>query len=64
MRLAGKGALNNVRIHPTSKKNKPYRIEESHTCERVFSYELELNPGMLEQRTMSAARRNPLWARQ
>ena len=64
IKVARTGALNNVRVDLMSKKNKLCRIEESYTCERVFSYELERNSGLLEQRTMPSARRNPLWARQ
>jgi putative transposase len=40
-RLVGKGALDNVRSHLASKKNGNCCVVESHTCERVFAYELE-----------------------
>ncbi|GLQ50058.1 transposase family protein [Dyella flava] len=46
-RVVGKGALNNVRVHFASRKNGSVRILESHTCERVFAYEMELDPDVL-----------------
>jgi len=44
LRTVGKGALNNIRVHFASRKNRRTRILESHTCERVFAYELEHDP--------------------
>jgi putative transposase len=47
LRAVGKGALNNIRVHLASRKNRAARILESHTCERVFAYELELDQDVL-----------------
>lgn len=47
LRDVGKGALNNVRVQLFSKKNATHRTVESHTCERLLAYELELDPSVL-----------------
>lgn len=43
-RAVGKGALRNIRGSLPSKKCEALRIFESHTVERMFLYELELDP--------------------
>ena len=43
-RTVGKGALRNIRGSLPSKKCEALRIFESHTVERMFLYELELDP--------------------
>lgn len=42
-RDVGKGALQNVKVQFASAKCGAIRILESHTCERPFAYELEMN---------------------
>jgi len=46
-RPVGRGALTNVRVHHASIKNRASRVLESHTCELLFAYELELNSDVL-----------------
>lgn len=46
-RKVGMGALKNVRVRHQSKKNGRSRQLESHTCELVFAYWLELNPEVI-----------------
>nr|WP_298128832.1 hypothetical protein [uncultured Pseudoxanthomonas sp.] len=46
-RTVGKGALGNVVTRFDSVKNGRHRILESHTCELVHAYELELDPDVL-----------------
>lgn len=46
-RVVGQGALDNMRCRVASKKNDDCRVVESHTCERVFAYELELGSAVL-----------------
>lgn len=46
-RRPGKAALNNVVTRFNSLKNSATRVLESHTCELVFAYELELDPDVL-----------------
>lgn len=43
----GKSARDNMITSLYSKKNNACRLVESHTCERVFAYELELFPGAI-----------------
>ncbi|EIL95693.1 hypothetical protein AB7849_08755 [Rhodanobacter sp. 115] len=43
LRDVGSGALNNVRVQLHSKKNGSSRTVESHTCERLFAYSLEMD---------------------
>lgn len=47
LRPVGKSALTNVRVSLQSTKNQAARVVESHTCELVFAYELELDPDVL-----------------
>lgn len=47
LRLVGKGALDNMRTRFVSIKNKAVRVIESHTCERMFAYRLEFDPGVV-----------------
>ena len=42
-RDVGKGALQNVKVRFASAKCGAIRVLESHTCERLFAYELELD---------------------
>lgn len=44
LRDVGQGALKNVRAQLASKKNRASRTVESHTCELLFAYELEMDP--------------------
>lgn len=46
-RTPGKAALNNVVTRFSSLKNGATRVLESHTCELVFAYELELDPTVI-----------------
>jgi putative transposase len=46
-RKVGCGALTNVRAHLNSVKNAATRTVESHTCELLFAYELEMDPTVL-----------------
>lgn len=46
-KTVGKAALRNVRVRHNSIKNGSARTVESHTCELVFAYELELDPEVL-----------------
>lgn len=46
-RIVGQAALRNVRVRHNSIKNGSPRTVESHTCELVFAYELELDPEVL-----------------
>lgn len=46
-RTVGKAALRNVRVRHNSIKNGSARTVESHTCELIFAYELELDPEVL-----------------
>ena len=46
-RLVGQFAKDNVRGILQSKKNGAPRLFESHTCELVFAYELELDPDVI-----------------
>lgn len=46
-RDVGKSALTNVRVCLQSAKNRAPRVVESHTCELVYAYELELDPSVL-----------------
>ncbi len=46
-RSVGKGALTNVRVRHNSRKNGAVRVVESHTCELVFAYELELDEDVI-----------------
>lgn len=46
-RQVGKGALTNVRVRHDSQKNMASLVVESHTCELVFAYELELDPEVM-----------------
>lgn len=46
-RTPGKAALNNVVTRFSSLKNGATRVFESHTCELVFAYELELDPTVI-----------------
>jgi putative transposase len=46
-RKVGKGALTNVVTRFDSLKNRKPRVLESHTCELVCAYELELDPGVI-----------------
>lgn len=46
-RQPGKAALNNVVTRLSSWKNSATRVLESHTCELIFAYELELDPSVL-----------------
>jgi putative transposase len=47
MRTVGAGALQNVRVQLFSKKNRSTRVVESHTCERLFAYVLEMDPAVV-----------------
>lgn len=47
LREVGAGALNNVRVQLPSKKNRSTRVVESHTCELLFAYELEMDPAVV-----------------
>src|SRR5579859_3194600 len=42
-RSVGRGALQNVRVQFASAKCGSIRVLESHTCERLFAYELEMD---------------------
>lgn len=46
-KTVGQAALRNVRVRHNSVKNGSARTVESHTCELVFAYELELDPEVL-----------------
>lgn len=46
-KIVGQAALRNVRVRHNSVKNNSARTVESHTCELVFAYELELDPEVL-----------------
>ena len=46
-KTVGQAALRNVRVRHNSVKNGRARTVESHTCELVFAYELELDPEVL-----------------
>jgi putative transposase len=46
-RKVGSAALTNVRVSHASVKNYTSRVLESHTCELIFAYELELDPDVL-----------------
>jgi putative transposase len=46
-RKVGKGALTNVVTRFDSLKNRKPRVLESHTCELVCAYELELDPSVI-----------------
>ncbi|WP_198173746.1 integrase catalytic domain-containing protein [Lysobacter soli] len=43
-RKTGKGALDNITVRFQSQKNACSRLLESHTVERLYAYELELDP--------------------
>lgn len=47
LRDVGAGALHNVRVQLPSKKNRNTRVLESHTCERLFAYLLEMDPAVV-----------------
>lgn len=47
LREVGAGALNNVRVQLHSKKNRSTRVLESHTCELLFAYLLEIDPAVV-----------------
>lgn len=46
-RPVANAALTNVRVRHNSIKNGKPRVVESHTCELVFAYELEFDPGVI-----------------
>lgn len=50
-REVGRGALNNVISLFHSRKNGATRQTESHTCEQLFAYELELDPEVVGYQT-------------
>lgn len=47
VRPVARAALTNVRVRHNSIKNGKSRVVESHTCELVFAYELELDPDVI-----------------
>ncbi|EQD26473.1 hypothetical protein B1B_19562, partial [mine drainage metagenome] len=55
-RKVGKGALRNIRGRLPSKKCQALRLCESHTVERMFLYEQELDPRVAGYVTQVAAR--------
>ncbi|MGY3232980.1 putative transposase [Luteibacter sp. HA06] len=56
-RLVGKSSLMNVIVRHQSLKNGQARMVESHTCELLFAYELEMDPSVLAYACQPPCRR-------